>query len=310
MKSLLTILLISAALPLLLPVTAAPEKSADKQPLDHGVAALKVQLTSIRAALEVEREKMRHDMAQVYLYPRMVDKHMNGIKTDGLPADLVTAIVAFKEASASVCAQIKEMPADDGGAVIWMTDMQADEKFMAKEAELREALGRAEIALAKAGKVHGLGNECYILRHDDELPGVSAEAFGQMELGLTAADTLKILGDPPSKDEDTLMEATGMMSQTWSYPALGLTLNMESTTKGGEQRIGSIRAGAPCDMATARGIKIGSTEAEVKKVYAKEQEKETSTDGESFTAGSIYGGIMFQIEKGKVSEIFIGAGAE
>jgi hypothetical protein len=313
MKPLLPIFLISAVLPLLQPLSAAPEKpakSADTKPGDQGVKSLKAQLTSIRATLQKEHEMTRHDMARGYLYPRKVAKQVNSIKTDGLPADLVTAITALKEASARECAHIKDMPADDDGAVNWMTDMQGDAKFMEKEAKLREALEHAETALAKVGKVHGLGNECYILREDDDLPGVSAEAFGQLELGLSAADTLKIIGKPASKDEDVLMEATGMRSQTWSYPALGLTVNMESTVKGGEQSIGSLRAVPPCNMATARGIKIGSTEAEVKKAYAKEKEKETSADGKSFTAGSIYGGVMFEIEKGKVSQIFIGAGAE
>lgn len=154
----------------MLPVSAAPEKSeisADKKPEDQEVASLKTQLTRIRAALLKEHEMTRHDMARGYLYPRKVLEQVNDIKTDGLPADLVTAIASLKEASARECAHIKEMPADDGGAVIWMTDMQGDEK-----------------------------------------------------------------------------------------------------------------------------------------------EKESSTDGKSFTAGSIYGGVMFEIAEGKVSQIFIGAGAE
>jgi hypothetical protein len=85
---------------------------------------------------------------------------------------------------------------------------------------------------------------------------------------------------------------------------------MESTTKGGEQSIGSLRAVSPCTMATARGIKIGSSEDDVKNAYAKEKANESSADGKSFTAGSIYGGVMFEIAEGKVSQIFIGAGAE
>jgi hypothetical protein len=173
MKSLLSILLISAALPLLMPVSAAPEysaESADRKPGDQAVLALKAELTRIRAALQEEREMTRHNLARVYLYPRKVEKQIDGIPTDGLPVNLVAAIAAIKEASDRVCAHIKEMPADDGNAVIWMTDKQGDEKFMETEVELRSALAHAETALAKAGKVHGLGAECYILRDDDDLP--------------------------------------------------------------------------------------------------------------------------------------------
>ena len=69
-------------------------------------------------------------------------------------------------------------------------------------------------------------------------------------------------------------------------------------------------AAGACQLATARGIKIGSTEAAVKKAYAKERDKEQTKAGESFTAGSIYDGVIFTFKDGKVSQIFIGAAAE
>ena len=72
----------------------------------------------------------------------------------------------------------------------------------------------------------------------------------------------------------------------------------------------SITLAAPCTLATKRGIRIGSTEQEVKKAYKKDWNKEDSTSSGRFVAGSIYGGIVFEFQNGKVSRIFLGAAAE
>ncbi len=41
--------------------------------------------------------------------------------------------------------------------------------------------------------------------------------------------------------------------------------------------------------------------------YKEEEERRTS---EHFVAGSIYGGLIFSFQNGRVNEIFLGAGAE
>jgi hypothetical protein len=85
---------------------------------------------------------------------------------------------------------------------------------------------------------------------------------------------------------------------------------MASAKKGGAKRLLSITATPPCKLSTARGIHIGSSLKEVSKAYGDVQEKEQSRPGESFVAGSLFGGIIFDLKQGKVSEIFIGAAAE
>ena len=57
-------------------------------------------------------------------------------------------------------------------------------------------------------------------------------------------------------------------------------------------------------------FRVGSTEAEVIKAYRRHYNKEDSTAGSLVVAGPIYGGVTFEITKGKVSQIFIGASAE
>ena len=147
-----------------------------------------------------------------------------------------------------------------------------------------------------------------VLRAEEK--SITTEAFGKISLGLKAAALVKLLGEAESKDKDTLWDATGDWVQEWKYPAKGLTLAMASTKKGGAKTLLSLTATSPCDLATARGIKIGSTEAEVRKAYGKIEDKESSVAGENFVAGSIYDGVMFTFKKGKVVQIFIGAAAE
>lgn len=127
---------------------------------------------------------------------------------------------------------------------------------------------------------------------------------------MTAAAVEQALGKAESKGKNEEMGATGEWVQNWNYPAQGIELHMGSPKKNGAKTVSNIVATGKCALATSKGIKIGSTEAEVKKAYAKQQSKEESRAGETFVAGSIYGGVIFDFKKGKVSQIFIGAAAE
>lgn len=139
---------------------------------------------------------------------------------------------------------------------------------------------------------------------------VSSEGLGKLALDQKAGVVLELLGEPKSKGADVLMEATGEWVQEWSFPAKGLTLMMGSTDKGGKKTVWSITADEKCELATERGVRIGSSETEVKNVYGKVYNAEESRAGETFVAGSVYGGVIFEFEKGKVVGIFIGAAAE
>jgi hypothetical protein len=139
---------------------------------------------------------------------------------------------------------------------------------------------------------------------------VSGEPFGKLALEQKAVTVLQHLGEPKSKGENVLMEATGEWVQEWRFPASGLTIMMGSTQENGAKTVWSITADKKCQLATARGIRIASTEAEVMKAYIREYQKEESETGKTFVAGSIYGGVIFGFKKGKVTQIFIGSAAE
>lgn len=139
---------------------------------------------------------------------------------------------------------------------------------------------------------------------------VDQEAFGKLTLGQKGEDILRFLGKPESKGKDANWEAIGQWVQEWKYPAQGLTLHMASGKRGGAKTLLNISASAGCALTTARGIGIGSSETAVRKAYGALEEKSESKRGETFVAGSIYGGVIFQFKVGKVAEIFIGAAAE
>jgi len=91
------------------------------------------------------------------------------------------------------------------------------------------------------------------------------EALGKIKLGRKAADLPALVGKPDSQGRDPEWAAIGEWVQEWRFQAQGLTLNMASQSKGGAKPVLAITAEAPSKLATARGIRIGSTIAEVTK---------------------------------------------
>jgi len=139
---------------------------------------------------------------------------------------------------------------------------------------------------------------------------LTEERIGGLRIGLHESDLKKFIDCDLKRGPETLWGADGAYHKTWQSPVCGLKLGMVSEKRGGKKSIESITLTAPCTLATKRGIRIGSTEQEVRKAYKKDWNKEDSRQSESFVAGSIYGGIIFQFRNGKVSQIFLGAAAE
>ena len=138
---------------------------------------------------------------------------------------------------------------------------------------------------------------------------VADERIGNLRIGLTEADLKKAIECTLKRGPENLWGADGMYHQAWQCPACGLDFGMVSEKRGGLKVVESITLMAPCALATKRGIRIGSTEQDVRKAYKKEWNREDSSK-DSFVAGSVYGGIIFQFNNGKVDRIFLGAAAE
>lgn len=163
----------------------------------------------------------------------------------------------------------------------------------------------------------------------DDFKVLKAESIGKIRHEQKAADLIKIYGEPKSKGKAEMWEAIGEWVEEWKYPALGVVVKMSSEKKDGPKTVLAVVAGKGCELATAKGIKVGSTRAEVQKAYGDveekvpgegpakpgdpkpaTEEKDKKGDEQGFVAGTIYGGVIFSFKDGKVSEILLGAAAE
>jgi hypothetical protein len=138
-----------------------------------------------------------------------------------------------------------------------------------------------------------------------------SELIGDIAIGDSSAKIRHGHGEPQSMGAIEEMGATGEFEQTWKF-ADGLSLTMTSTTRSGPQQVGFVIVEPPSTLATRRGIAIGSERAAVERAYGDVRSQDHEEDDpNSFTAGSIYGGLHFMFdEQGKVDHMFLGAAAE
>ena len=148
------------------------------------------------------------------------------------------------------------------------------------------------------------------LHKPDPFPLLKEERLGDLRLDMTEQEVRAKIPGKPKKGREEYDAAIADFVQKWDYPAGGVSLDMSSAAKGGKKTILAILIKSPSLLKTKRGIGIGSTEQEVAAAYGDCQDKEMSETGRSFVAGSIYGGLIFSFEKGRVTSIFLGAGAE
>ena len=135
---------------------------------------------------------------------------------------------------------------------------------------------------------------------------VYEELDGWLKLSLDEKILKNNLGKPEKKGKDEYMGATGTYIQEWDYKSKGIKFDMESDTIGIPKHIFSITIKSPSKLKTKQNIGIESEENVVREKYSKQISKEFS-DKETIVVGSIYGGTIFKIKNGKVTEIFIGA---
>ena len=165
-----------------------------------------------------------------------------------------------------------------------------------------------------------LGEEIYVKiiqkllitenRESDPFTVMREESLGELKINLSAQQVIQLLGNPTQKGQVEFWAGDALYHQYWYYPNQGITLSMASETEKGQQNIGFIKLVSPSRLPTKRGIKIGSSIEEVSLAYAKEKDQEMSIPDQTFIAGSIYGGLIFTFDKGRVIEIFLGAAAE
>ncbi|MES2591048.1 MAG: hypothetical protein V4608_04100 [Bacteroidota bacterium] len=137
---------------------------------------------------------------------------------------------------------------------------------------------------------------------------LKTESFGNIKIGLTDLKTVELIGEPQEKSKTEEWEADGETHQTWNYKQLGITINMIG--KGAlNQVVNTISITAPCSLKTSKQIGIGSSKQEVQSAYDLSIDK-ANLESEALVAGTVYGGMIFNFENGKVKTIFLGSVAE
>ncbi|WP_022950527.1 hypothetical protein [Leucothrix mucor] len=144
----------------------------------------------------------------------------------------------------------------------------------------------------------------------DEFSLIREESFGGLKLDMEIAELTPLIDCGAIKGEPVFWEGIGEIIQEWDYPECGVKLQMSTADPNVSQIVSSIAISAPSKLTTARGIHIGSSESEVMAAYADYEDTEHSAPGESFMAGSVYGGLIFSFEDDQVVRMFLGAGVE
>lgn len=137
---------------------------------------------------------------------------------------------------------------------------------------------------------------------------MESETIGELKLGLTTDEVIALLGQPGKVSENEYWEADGAYHRTYSYPDLGIELDLageESEIK----VVNMILAAQPCSLETSKGIVLGNNYTDVDQAYEGYLNPEFS-DTQTLVAGSIYGGVVFSFEDGILQTIFVGASAE
>ena len=134
-------------------------------------------------------------------------------------------------------------------------------------------------------------------------------SVGELRLGVTVDALKSLLGAPDSKSDVVEEAATGLSVSTWTWADKGISLVMAASGPDQAPTVDRITVTAPSTLRTAEGIGVGATEAAVTAAYGPAINKEESSTG-SIVVGSVFGGMIFTIERGTVSSIFIGAAAE
>ena len=139
---------------------------------------------------------------------------------------------------------------------------------------------------------------------------VQAEHLGSFALGLPEPETRARLACPSTTSPRTEWGADGLWHFEISAPGCGVTLGLSSPTRDGPASVEAVTVRAPSRLTSARGIGVGSPEAVARAAYRHELDAEASRPGALLVAGSLYGGLLMHLDRGRVTELFLGAAAE
>lgn len=133
------------------------------------------------------------------------------------------------------------------------------------------------------------------------------EGLGPLRIGAKSDYVIKALETPESKSQTGFSEVDAKPHQQWTYAKQGVVLDM--VTESGDQEVAMITLSAPSLLKTKRGVGIGSTKDAIKSAYTAEIDPSVD-ELQSIVTGTVYGGLIFGLENGRVTSIVLGAVAE
>jgi hypothetical protein len=133
-------------------------------------------------------------------------------------------------------------------------------------------------------------------------------AIDGLPLGLSGDELQSKIGSAPtSKSDLTLEGASGEYVTSWEFE--GVEAKLSATAQDLPVTLRALTITSPSALKTKEGIGIGASEAEVNSTYGSKVNTEESSP-DKIVIGSVFGGMIFTIDNGTVSEIFVGAAAE
>lgn len=145
---------------------------------------------------------------------------------------------------------------------------------------------------------------------DDPFEWMTGERIGEFHVGMSEEELRTATSCSFVREAERKCEVTGESIASWRSSDCGVELTMAADEPGGEKHVRDVALTLAGTRHTARGIGVGSREERVAAVYADSIDHESSDPGRTIVAGSVYGGLVFEIEGGVVRRIFLGAAAE
>lgn len=156
----------------------------------------------------------------------------------------------------------------------------------------------------------------------------TTERIGNLQVGSFETEVMKSVPCPlthekgfvsatvSQKGTDLFKGDSFRYNETWGNGDCGITIEMigiahsaRDTRPDGPMWVKSILIySGKLNFATARGIRVGSTEQDVINAYGREMNPKESLSGTVFVAGSQASGLIFGFEKGRVNTILLRAG--
>ena len=144
---------------------------------------------------------------------------------------------------------------------------------------------RAIDAVGSAGPDGGSDADAAVVQKPLGGNVMSEETIGGLKIGSSSVAVIDALAAPAKRTKPEEVPATGDIVSTWTWP--GVTLDMKQQ-KDETFVVLSIAIKAPSQLATSRGVHIGSPKADVKQHYRHSKEG-GDDDPNAFLVGSPYG---------------------